>query len=182
MQPPTDRDQAVQSPHLDRSDSVVIQAVLTGSSGSEALVTRAFDRIAKNPARWALASVAAGVLIGGTVFSLAEESTSVPDGMWWAFVSMSTVGYGDISPKTTGIRFLATFVIATGILATAILTAALAGRIAERRIAHANETPELDDDVDAVIAQLQTGIDSLTALKPALRELHEKAHREGERA
>lgn len=155
-----------------------MQAVQVGSSEPEAIVTRGLDRVSKNPARWALMSVAAGVLVGGTVFSLAEESTSIPDGMWWAFVSMSTVGYGDISPKTTGIRFLATFVIATGILATAILTAALAGRIAERRISRANETPELDDDVDAVIAHLQSGIDNLTALKPALRELHEKAQKE----
>ncbi len=76
------------------------------------------------------------------------------------------------------IRFLATFVIATGILATAILTAALAGRIAERRLARADETPELDDDIDVIIAQFQQGIDNLTAMKPALRELHEKAQRE----
>jgi hypothetical protein len=178
MQPPADTDKSTHPPRRERSDSVVIEAVKFGGTESEAVVTRALDRIAKNPARWALVSVAAGIFLGGTAFSLAEEHTSIPDGMWWAFVSMSTVGYGDLSPKTTGIRFLATFVIATGILATAILTAALAGRIAEHRIARANETPELDDDVDAVIAQLQGGIDSLTALKPALRELHEKAHKE----
>jgi hypothetical protein len=176
MQPPADTDGSAQAPK--RSDSVVIEAVRFGGTESEALVTRGLDRIAKNPARWALVSVAAGIFVGGTAFSLAEKSTSIPDGMWWAFVSMSTVGYGDISPKTTGIRFLATFVIATGILATAILTAALAGRIAEHRIGRANETPELDDDVDAVIAQLQVGIDSLAALKPALRELHDKAQKE----
>jgi voltage-gated potassium channel Kch len=161
-----------------RSESGVVQAVQFTTSEPERIVVRALDAISRNPARWALASVAAGVVVGGSIFSFVEEKTSIPDGMWWAFVSMSTVGYGDISPKTTGIRFLATFVIATGILATAILTAALAGRIAERRIARANETPELDDDVDAIIAKLQVGIDELTALKPALRELHEKAQKE----
>ena len=176
MQPPADTEGTTRAPR--RSDSVVVEAVKFGGTESEALVTRALDRISKNPARWALISVATGVFVGGTIFSLAEENTSIPDGLWWAFVSMSTVGYGDISPKTTGIRFLATFVIATGIMATAIITAALAGRIAEHRIGRANETPELDDDVDAVIAQLQNGIDSLTALKPALRELHEKAQKE----
>jgi Ion channel len=161
-----------------RSESGVVQAVQFTASEPERLLIRAFDAIARHPARWALVSVATGVVVGGSIFSFVEDKTSIPDGMWWAFVSMSTVGYGDISPKTTGIRFLATFVIATGILATAIITAALAGRIAERRINRANETPELDDDIDAVIAKLQVGIDELTALKPALRELHEKAHKE----
>jgi voltage-gated potassium channel Kch len=161
-----------------RSESGVVQAVQLTTSEPERLLQRAFDAISHNPARWALISVLTGIVVGGSIFSFVEEKTSIPDGMWWAFVSMSTVGYGDIAPQTTGIRFLATFVIATGILATAIITAALAGRIAERRINRANETPELDDDVDAIIAKLQLGIDELTALKPALRELHEKAHKE----
>ena len=178
MQQPANTGEPARSSRAERSQSIVIEALQVTRDEPEALVTRAFDRIAKNPARWALLSVLTGVVLGGTVFSLAEDNTSIPDGLWWAFVSMSTVGYGDISPKTTGIRFLATFVIATGIMATAIITAALAGRIAEHRISRANETPELDDDVDAVIAQLQNGIDSLTALKPALRELHEKAQKE----
>ena len=159
-----------------RSESGVVQAVQFTTSEPERWLQRAFDLIARNPARAALISIATGIVVGGTIFSFVEDKTSIPDGMWWAFVSMSTVGYGDIAPKTTEIRFLATFVIATGIMATAIITAALAGRIAERRINRANETPELDDDVDAIIAKLQLGIDELTALKPALRELHERAH------
>jgi hypothetical protein len=106
------------------------------------------DRIARNPVRWALGTAFSAIVVGGTLFSFVEEDVSLPDGWWWAFVSMSTVGYGDIAPHTTGIRFLATFVIATGIASTAILTAALAGRIAERRIAPevVEATPELADD------------------------------------
>ena len=116
---------------------------------------RFFGRLARNPLRFAVYAVLSGLLLGGTVFSLVEPGASVPDGIWWAFVSMTTVGYGDLAPKSTGIRFLATFVIATGIAATAILTAALAGRVAEARLAERGHTLDLDDDFDELSARLQ---------------------------
>lgn len=140
----------------------------------ERWVSRAFDRIARDPVRFAMYSVAAGVFVGGTIFSLVEADTSMPDGWWWAFVSMSTVGYGDISPATTGIRFLATFVIAAGILAAAIITAAIAGRISERRIAHlletAHDTDELHDDVLACVHRLRSELNTLEGVAVLIRD------------
>lgn len=115
----------------------------------------AFSELAEHPLRIAAYAVLAGLLLGGTVFSLVEADTSIADGIWWAFVSMTTVGYGDIAPKSIGIRMLATFVIATGIAATAILTAALAGRVAEARLSEREKTVDLDDDFDDLVARLQ---------------------------
>lgn len=141
-------------------------------------IARAFDRIARDPVRYALYSIAAGILGGGTVFSLVEADTSVLDGWWWAFVSLTTVGYGDIAPKTAGIRMLAMFVIGTGILAVAIITAAISGRIAERRVAHlmatAQETPEFHDDVQQVAHSMREQADLLEALAPEIKKLHEE--------
>ena len=122
----------------------------------ERAIANLFTSIAQNPIRYALAAVASGLIIGGTIFSFIEKDTRIIDGIWWAFVSMTTVGYGDIAPKSPGIRMLATFVIATGIAATAILTAALAGRIAEARLSDAGLTPDLDDDFDELAARLSS--------------------------
>lgn len=129
-------------------------------------VTRFFSRLAKNPLRFAAYAVLTGLLVGGAIFAWIED-VSLVDGVWWAFVSMTTVGYGDIAPKSSGIRILATFVIATGIAATAILTAALAGRVAEARLSEREQTIDLDDDFDDLLEQVQ-------ALKQ--RYVHDERH------
>ena len=57
-------------------------------------------------------------LIAGTVIYLieGEESgfTSIPQAMYWAIVTMTTVGYGDVSPQTVWGKFLATVIMILG--------------------------------------------------------------------
>lgn len=54
------------------------------------------------------------VLTGGTLISYVENR-SFSDGIWWAFVTTTTVGYGDISPATDIGRIIACVLMLVGI-------------------------------------------------------------------
>ncbi len=54
------------------------------------------------------------ILIGGLLIHYAENM-SFQDGIWWAFVTATTVGYGDISPDTALGRSIATVLMLVGI-------------------------------------------------------------------
>jgi voltage-gated potassium channel len=58
------------------------------------------------------------VLVIGTLMYLIEgESsgfTSIPAGIYWAIVTLTTVGFGDITPMTTFGKFIASFVMIMG--------------------------------------------------------------------
>ena len=90
-----------------------------------------------------LSVVLMAVLILGTVMYVVEGPahgyTSIPTAMYWAIVTMTTVGYGDITPQTALGKGIASFMmlLGWGILAvpTGIVTAEMtARRHAQRRV------------------------------------------------
>src|SRR5829696_4168647 len=52
------------------------------------------------------------VLAGGTAFAGVEERPTAWDGIWWAATTMTTVGYGDITPGTGAGRVIRLVVMA----------------------------------------------------------------------
>jgi voltage-gated potassium channel len=58
-----------------------------------------------------------------------EKFTSIPETVWWAVVTLTTIGYGDIAPVTPLGKALTSVIVLFGIgvfaLPTAILTAAI---------------------------------------------------------
>lgn len=84
------------------------------------------------------------VIILGAVMYLVEPAEagfdSIPRSIYWAIVTLTTVGYGDISPITPLGQFLAAFIMLTGYSIIAVPTGIVTGEIVraererERRI------------------------------------------------
>ena len=105
----------------------------------------------------------------GALFSLVETSSeSLGDGLWWALVTITTVGYGDLAPTTAIGRVAGAVLMVLGIGFVAMLTAAVAARF----IASAEgEAPE--DDTIARLQRLEDAIQRIeTSLGPTGTEKH----------
>jgi voltage-gated potassium channel len=55
------------------------------------------------------------------------------DSFWWAMTTVTTVGYGDIYPVTTGGRIIAIFLMLTGIGTLGLYTAAIASYVLKQK-------------------------------------------------
>jgi voltage-gated potassium channel len=74
---------------------------------------------------FAFAAVGIQVGLGGLSMYLAEHSVNpgvetIADGMWWAIVTLTTVGFGDISPMTTSGRAIASVIMIGGMFTLAL--------------------------------------------------------------
>ncbi len=70
------------------------------------------------------------VFVFGTVTFLLEHEHNpqfgdFSDGLWWAFVTLTTVGYGDIVPVTSGGRVVAVMTMIFGIMVYSLVVANL---------------------------------------------------------
>ncbi|WP_143962892.1 ion transporter [Litoribacter populi] len=88
-----------------------------------------------------IGSVVTIVLVMGTIMYIVEGPeagfTSIPTSMYWAIVTLTTVGYGDIIPITPVGKFMSSFImlLGYGIIAvpTGIVTAEMSAQMYKRR-------------------------------------------------
>lgn len=83
------------------------------------------------------------LLIGATALYLAEGDVqpdkfgSIPRALWWSIITLTTVGYGDVSPITPLGKFMASIVALAGIglvaMPTGIMAAAFSEAMQNRR-------------------------------------------------
>ncbi|MFC1716137.1 potassium channel family protein [Candidatus Poribacteria bacterium] len=70
----------------------------------------------------------------GMAFFERDNVKTIGDAIWWSFVTITTVGYGDLYPQTTGGRIIGVVVMVFGIGFLGMFTATIASVFVERRI------------------------------------------------
>ncbi len=90
--------------------------------------TRAVREIAtQNGLLYVLAAASGIVLVGSAVFRVVEPGVkSYSEALWWAIVTVTTVGYGDIAPRTAAGRLVAVVLMLVGIGVLGMVTSSLA--------------------------------------------------------
>jgi voltage-gated potassium channel len=91
-----------------------------------------------------LFSVLTIVLIMGTLMFVVEGPehgfTSIPVSMYWAIVTLTTVGFGDITPSTPLGQLMASLIMLMGYAIIAVPTGIVSSEMAKRRKPHHYET------------------------------------------
>lgn len=75
----------------------------------------------------------------GVLYGLIEEQGSISDGIWWALMTITTVGYGDFFPVTTAGRIVGGLLMVVGIGFVATLTASVAAHFMDDADSHLSD-------------------------------------------
>jgi voltage-gated potassium channel len=113
------------------------------------------------------------LLIGGVGFWLLEPGIdTLQDGLWLAFTTAATVGYGDMVPRTPAGRAFAVLVVLLGLAVLSLVTASLAAIFVEQEVQDevvAEEMQiehELMREIRSLRAQLQSLQDRMGPSSP----------------
>jgi voltage-gated potassium channel Kch len=111
------------------------------------------------------------VVAGGVLMRLLDhgEYSDIWVGMWWALQTVTTVGYGDVTPKNPSGRIIATFVMLQGIAFLAITTAAITSTFVarankERDLAHDADEDDAEKRVEAQLKGIDQRLDRLETM------------------
>ena len=93
------------------------------------------------------------ILFSSTIMYIVENHvqpdkfSSIPAALWWAVMTVTTVGYGDIIPVTTVGKIIASVITISGVLVLALPSAIMAsGFIEERERARNNEIVSINPE------------------------------------
>ena len=96
------------------------------------------------------------VLFGFIFFITEPDVKSFSDGLWWALVTITTVGYGDITPLTSIGRLVASALMFLGLGLIASLTAVISVKFIQNFVDH-----HTNDDVLEKLEEMQKDLDEI---------------------
>lgn len=104
--------------------------------------------------------------LGGVGFWILEpKAHTFSDGLWLAFTTAATVGYGDIVPSTHASRAFSVIVVLLGLAVLSLVTASVAAmfvEVEERQIER-----DLMNEIGSLRAEVRSLRDELRELKPS---------------
>ena len=101
------------------------------------------------------------MLLGGVGFWLLEPGVhTIADGLWLAFTTAATVGYGDMVPSTHGSRVFAVIVVLLGLAVLSLATASLAAIFVEKDVEEGEEL-QIEHELMREIRHLRDEVESL---------------------
>jgi voltage-gated potassium channel len=114
-----------------------------------------------NSPRTLMLSYALLILVSSVLYRIFEPDATYGDAIWWAVVTASTVGYGDISPQTWQGRLMAALLISVMVLIVVpLITAHFASKLIVDTDAFRHEEQE----------ELKTNLRQVRRLLEALAE------------
>ena len=115
------------------------------------------------------------VVLGGVMMRVFDhnEYASVWLGMWWVLQTVTTVGYGDLTPKAAIGKILTSVVMLWGVAFLAIVTAGITSVFVAR--AQAERAAGAESEAAGAEATVHQRFDDIDAQLQELRELIEKA-------
>ncbi|WP_407857596.1 potassium channel family protein [Enterococcus hailinensis] len=100
------------------------------------------------------------IFVGSGFYSIAE-SIGYKDSIWFSLVTMTTVGYGDIVPKTDLGRFIAAITMLFGIGFIGMLTSTITNYFKDRNTNKKKKSSEIEE-LHAKVSELTQAVEHLT--------------------
>ena len=110
-----------------------------------------------------LASVIVIIMAGIMMAAIDPAIESPVDGVWWAWVTVTTVGYGDLVPNSALGKVFASLVILLGLALFSMLTGTFAALFIEKK-----EEEMLDAEQEQILERLDDVIQRLEQLEERL--------------